>query len=124
MSTETNKVIAQRWADELWNHGNFAVTPELVTTDFVCHGGSTGSEDDIRGQDAHNRWIGGNRERVPDFHVAFEDLIAEGDRVAGRWTVRGTLAASGERLQTVGMHLYRFVDGKIAEMWNENHRVP
>jgi hypothetical protein len=33
------------------------------------------------------------------------DLIAEGDRVASRWRSTGD-----------GMHLYRMVDGKIAEM--------
>ena len=124
MSTDANKAIAQRWADELWNRGNFAATPELVTADFISHGaGRDRDHEGVVGREAHDRWIRGNRERVPDFHVVFNDLFADGDRVAGRWTVEGTIAASGDHTQTTGIHIYRFSDGKIAEMWNEAHSV-
>lgn len=124
MSTDANKAVARRWAEELWNRGDFAVTPELITADFVSHGAGGGRDnEEIVGREAHDRWIRDNRERVPDFHVVFDDLIADGDRVVGRWTVQGTIAASGERARTTGIHIYRFADGKIAEMWNETHRV-
>ena len=72
---------------------------------------------------ADELWNRGARERVPDFHVVFDDLLADGDRVAGRWTVSGTIAASGDRTQVTGIHIYRFNDGKIAEMWSEAHSV-
>ncbi len=35
---QANKQVARRWAEHLWNRGNFAVTPRLVTADFVSHG--------------------------------------------------------------------------------------
>lgn len=122
VSMEQNKSVAQRWADELWNAGNFASTPELIAEDFVCHGMTGESAGEIHGRDGHDAWIRAARTATPDFHVVFDDLIAEGDKVAGRWTVRGT-AATGQPVQTIGIHIYRFVDGKIAEMWNEFHSV-
>jgi len=124
MATDANTAVARRWAEELWNRGNFAVTPELITTDFVSHGAGNGRDnEEIRGKEAHDRWIGGARTAMPDFHVVFDDLIAADDRVVGRWTVQGTYAATGERVRSTGIHIYRFADGKIAEMWSEGHRV-
>ena len=121
---QANKQVARRWAEHLWNRGNFAVTPKLVTADFVSHGaGPDRATEEVRGYAGHDAWIRTARTAVPDFHVAYEDLIAEGDRVVGRWTVRGTLAATGEPIMTTGIHIYRIVEGKIAEMWVESHRV-
>jgi predicted ester cyclase len=49
-------------------------------------------------------------------------LIAEGDRVAERWTGRGThrgelqgIAPTGRRVEVPGSVFYRIVDGKIVE---------
>lgn len=60
----------------------------------------------------------------PDLHVTTEDLIAEGDRVAQRWTVRGThkgeiigLAPTGQDLTAGGVSLFRIADGRIVEHW-------
>ncbi|MBA3491792.1 MAG: ester cyclase, partial [Rubrobacteraceae bacterium] len=56
------------------------------------------------------------------WHSTFEELIAEGDRVAERWTGRGThrgelqgIAPTGRRVEVPGSVFYRIVDGKIVE---------
>jgi predicted ester cyclase len=68
------------------------------------------------------RW----RESFPDWHSTFEELIAEGDRVAERWTGRGThrgelqgIAPTGKRVEAPGSVFYRIVDGKIVELWGQ-----
>lgn len=55
-----------------------------------------------------------------------DDVIAEADRVAVRYTTRavhgGTLFGippSGRRITMTGIEVYRVVDGQIAEMWSE-----
>lgn len=63
----------------------------------------------------------------PDLHVEANDLIAEGDRVVERWTQTmthtgapffiGNLPASGRRITTTGISIYRIADGKIVEHW-------
>ena len=64
------------------------------------------------------RW----REAFPDWHSTFEELIAEGDRVAERWTGRGThlgelegIPPTGKRVEAPGSVFYRIVGGKIVE---------
>ncbi len=61
---------------------------------------------------------------VPDYQMVIEDLIAEDDKVVVRYTETGTLEknvlgleASGKSYEVPGIEIYRFVDGKITEIW-------
>jgi predicted ester cyclase len=67
---------------------------------------------------------------MPDFHVTMEDMIAEGDNVAGRWTASGTHEAelvgippTGKQATWTGMTIYRFAGGKIVEAWWSRHML-
>jgi steroid delta-isomerase-like uncharacterized protein len=60
----------------------------------------------------------------PDLHVTVEDLIEEGDKVAGRNTLTGThqgeymgLPPTGKSVTYSEIIIFRFVDGRIAETW-------
>ncbi|MBE1491496.1 ester cyclase [Plantactinospora soyae] len=60
----------------------------------------------------------------PDLRVTVEDLVEEGDRVVSRNTVTGThrgeylgLPPTGRSVVYDEIFLYRFVDGRIAEIW-------
>ena len=60
----------------------------------------------------------------PDSQVTIEDLIAEGDRVVTRWTVRGTHqgelmgnAPTGNPATVTGILVDRISGGKIEEEW-------
>ncbi len=61
---------------------------------------------------------------MPDFHVTMEDVIAEGDKVAGRRTAHGThedelagIAPTDKEATWTGMTIYRFAGCKIVEAW-------
>jgi steroid delta-isomerase-like uncharacterized protein len=61
---------------------------------------------------------------LPDLHVAIEDLIAEGDKVVSRNTVTGShqgeyrgLPPTGKSITYNEIFVFRFKDGRIAEMW-------
>jgi steroid delta-isomerase-like uncharacterized protein len=61
----------------------------------------------------------------PDYKVTIEDLIAEGDKVVGRYTISGTqkaefmgIPATGKKINFNGISIYRLVDGKVMEMWS------
>jgi predicted ester cyclase len=56
------------------------------------------------------------RQMFPELEIAVEDQIAEGDRVATRWTMRGT-TAEGHDVELRGITISRFVDGRIKEDW-------
>lgn len=60
----------------------------------------------------------------PDLHIAIEDEIREGDKVACRTTVTGThrgeylgVAPTGKTITYNEMFIFRLVDDRIAETW-------
>ncbi|MSP12306.1 MAG: hypothetical protein EXR62_05035 [Chloroflexi bacterium] len=57
-------------------------------------------------------------------HFTIEDVIASGDKVVIRWTLRGTNtgpradgAATGKAFDFSGMNIFRFASGQVAEAW-------
>jgi predicted ester cyclase len=60
----------------------------------------------------------------PDAHRTLEELLAEGDKVVVRRTLRGThhgeflgLAPTGKAIVTRGISIYRLADGQLVEHW-------
>ena len=64
-------------------------------------------------------------ESFPDYHETVEDLVASGDRVAVRLTLRGTNTgplpdgspATGLPIEFTDMTIVRIAAGRIAELW-------
>jgi len=61
----------------------------------------------------------------PDVEATIEDMIAEGDEVAFRVTVRGThegefmgVPATGTKITMAVQNIYRLRDGKVIERWS------
>lgn len=61
-----------------------------------------------------------------DFELIIEDFLAEGDRVAARWTCTGTqvgefmgIPASGNRITITGVEIDRIAGGRIVESWTQ-----
>jgi steroid delta-isomerase-like uncharacterized protein len=64
------------------------------------------------------------RSGMPDLRVIIEDMIAEGDKVATRYTLEGThegelfgVPPTGQRLSIKSISVERVSDGKIREHW-------
>jgi steroid delta-isomerase-like uncharacterized protein len=116
--SEENKALVRRFVEEFWNEGNTATADELMAVDAEIHmpTGEMVSLDELKSFAA--AWRGS----FPDWHSTFEELIAEGDRVAELWTGRGThrgelqgIAPTGKRVEAPGSVFYRIVGGKIVE---------
>ena len=65
------------------------------------------------------------RAGVPDANIAAQDLLADGDRVAVRFTLTGThtgelfgAPATGERIDAEGITIVRFSGTRVVERWN------
>jgi steroid delta-isomerase-like uncharacterized protein len=122
MSAEENKALVRRFVEEFWNEGNTATADELMAADAEVHM-PTGEVLDPDGLKSFARMWRGS---FPDWHSTFEELVAEGDWVAERWTGRGThrgdlqgIPPTGERVQTPGSVFYRIADGRIVEFWGQ-----
>lgn len=118
MSAEENKALVRRFVEEFWNEGNTATADELMAVDAEIHM-PTG---EVVDPDGLKSFAGTFRGSFPDWHSTFEELIAEGDRVAERWTGRGThrgelqgIPPTGKRVEVPGSVFYRIVGGKIVE---------
>ncbi|MDJ1370236.1 ester cyclase [Gulosibacter molinativorax] len=95
---------------------------ELFADGFVLHGpgGSVSTADDF--QQTESVLIAA----VPDARITVEEQIAEGEKVATRWSWRGTFQNSWMGLEPTGADIAftavvidRVVDGRIEERWVE-----
>ncbi len=88
MSTEENKAIARRMYEEIHNKGNLAAADGLVTADFVDH---NSPEPGLpAGPEGIKQTFSMFLTAFPDFNTTVEDMVAEGDKVVARLTMRGT----------------------------------
>lgn len=87
MSTQENKAIIHRLVEGFWNEGNVEVMDEVFAANFVHHNPAPGSAPNREGLKQTNIMF---RASFSDGHTTVDDLIAEGDKVAWRWTFRGT----------------------------------
>ena len=122
MSTEENKAINRRIAEEGWNQGNTALFDEFFAADFIGHD----PFGHVHGPEGFKQFYATYRSAFPDTHLTIEDQIAEGDMVVSRYTARGThqgelqgIPPSGKRVTITGTTIIRYASGKAAEAWYE-----
>jgi steroid delta-isomerase-like uncharacterized protein len=127
MSTATathNKATFRRF-HEAMNSGNAELVSktidEVVEPDVLIR---TPLPVDATGAKALKQAISILHRAFPDLHVTVEDLIEEGDKVAGRNVVTGThlgeymgVAPTGRSVTYNEIFIFRFVNGRIAETW-------
>jgi steroid delta-isomerase-like uncharacterized protein len=122
MSTaEENKAQFRRTYEELLNRGILDVADELVAPDFLNHEAPPGRN---RGPESMRGLATMLRTAFPDLHFTIEELVGEGDTVAGRVTLSGThegplmgMPPTGRSVRQNSMHFVRFRDGKAIEHW-------
>lgn len=108
-TAERNKQLVIRLIDEVWNGGDLRQLSELW---------SGPSRDEA--YSSHKILTGA----FPDLRIEIEDLIAEGDRVAARLSLRGThlgpfrgIAPTGRQVHFTAIRVYQITDGKIVGSW-------
>jgi len=117
--TEANKALVLR-IGQVFNEGNLAVADEIFATDFVYH---YPSRPDVTDLDSYKAWVVENRTAFPDLRVWIH-MLAEGDKVAGRWNATCThqgefmgIPPTGKYMTQTGINIYRLAGGKIVEAW-------
>jgi steroid delta-isomerase-like uncharacterized protein len=119
----TNKDLVRRIYEEAFNTGRLDVLDELVAGAYEAPDGTSGAA-------AFRTNVADLRAGFPDIRFTIEDLIAEEDRVAVRWswiaTHRGAfrgVAPTGKRITNSGIAIYQLDDGKIVRSWLEADRL-
>jgi steroid delta-isomerase-like uncharacterized protein len=129
MSAEANAAAAKRVLDEGFNQGRLEVFDEICSPDVVSH--DPAEPEDLRGLDAQKERVSKYRTAMPDLEITLEDVFAGDDRVATRWTVRGTndgeldgMPPTGRKVEVRGISIDRFDnDGRIVETWDNWDRA-
>jgi steroid delta-isomerase-like uncharacterized protein len=121
MSAKESKAIVRRfWG--VWEQGNVDLVDELLPPDYVNH--TPASPDQPTGPEGVKGVVAMFRSAMPDLRVIVEDMIAEGDKVAVRYTLEGTHEGelfgdppTGQRLSIKSISVERVSEGKIREHW-------
>jgi ketosteroid isomerase-like protein len=111
VSLEENKAVVRKMFEAI-NKQSLASLDKLMAPDFVLH---------MHGQQTQG-WAVGRQvvedeiKAFPDFHVAIEDIIAEGDKVWYLEKDTGT-DSSGKKMDATSLNILRIVNGKAVEGW-------
>ena|SRR6266568_3826832 len=104
MDIEANKTLVRRYI-EMWNTGNVELAAEVLSPTWVDH-----AHPEMTGIESVKQAVQKFRVTFPDFHIAIENILGEGDMVA----LRGIVQRNG----TSGvMWFVRLANGKMQEMW-------
>ena len=102
MSAEENKRILRRFFTEVFEQGNLAVVDEIFSTDWV---NIDPSLPPLKGRDGARQLVTMFRTAFPDLKGGLEDMVAEGNRVAGRFSFTGTHKGDLMGIKPTGMHV-------------------
>jgi steroid delta-isomerase-like uncharacterized protein len=124
-SREANKALMRRWFEEVWNKGRAEAVTEMMSEECVNHGLSGDADNPLRGASGFLPFHTQFREAFPHIEVVVEDVLAEGDKVAARCSVRGKHEGDGLGFKATeamvdfsGIGIGRVANGKFVETWN------
>jgi predicted ester cyclase len=109
--SEANKVTVRRLVHEVLNGGRIDLIDELYAPELAS---------------AAEQWIAPFRASFPDVQMEVIELIAEDDKVVGRFTCSATHQgawrghpATGRRFERVDeVSIFRFREGRIVAVWS------
>ena len=123
MSTKDLKALEGRLASA-FNKGKAAAMTaidETTATNCVYH---TAIGTDIRGPKDIRQFFSDLLNAFPDFHMAIDDIVAEGDKAVVRYTWTGThkgefmgIPATNKKVTGWTIQIDRFAGGKFVEAW-------
>ncbi len=114
-----NKAVISMFVEEVINQGRLERADDLVAADFVELDPLPGQQ---QGRDGLKEVIGGIRAAFPDIHWVLDEMVAEGDKVASRFTWSGThrgvffgIPATGKSISVKGVVIDHVVAGKMVD---------
>jgi len=119
MSAETNKAVMHRFL-EFINTASEKLAEELISPEAIFH--VPGRAEPMRGPAGYLAVIGMMRGGFPDIQWTLEEIIAEDDKVAARFMMRGThhgsffgVPPTGKTIAVQALNFYRLSGGQFIE---------
>ncbi len=121
MTLDSNKALVRRLFEEVFPAGDPSAVRDLVAAGIIDHDPFPGQP---TGREGIEYVVSTLHTAQPDLQFTIDDLLAEEDRVAIRWTLRGTLTGpmlgqppTGQPVQQTAIVIFRIADNKIVERW-------
>lgn len=119
MFEQQNRAVVRLFFQKA-SEGDLSVLDEVFTEELVFHAPTR----DVRGLDNFRRIATDLYHAFADQRYTIEDELAEGEKVVTRWSWEAThvgeymgFPATGKRVTTWGITIFRFSHGKISEAW-------
>ena len=119
MTAEANKLVMSRFV-EFINTASETLATELISPDAIFY--VPGRSEPMRGPAGYLSIIQMMREGFPDIQWILDEMVAEGDKVAARFIMRGThrgtffgVPPSGNKISVQALNLYRLYRGQFVE---------
>lgn len=119
MTSEANKLTMQKFV-EFINTASETLADELISPDAIFH--VPGNPEPMRGPAGYLEIIGMMRGGFPDIQWTLEEMVAESDKVAARFIMRGThqgtffgVPPTGKKIMVQAMNIYRLSNGQFIE---------
>ena len=116
-----NKTIVRRYIKRVWNQHDYTAIDENIRPDYIQH--SPNVPPGREGVEAFFKMV---NDAFSDVTFTVEDMLAEGDKVIWRWTLRGKhtgvfqgIPPTDKDFALTGISILRLEDGKFAELWVE-----
>ena len=116
---QDSKRLMERFV-EFINTASEKLAQELISPNAVFH--VPGRTEPMRGPAGYLAIIGMMRGGFPDIQWTLEEMVAEGDKVAARFTMRGThrgtffgVPPTGKTISVQAMNIYRLSGGQFVE---------
>lgn len=124
-ASDRSKALSKRLYEEVFGRGNLEVADEILAEGCVSHGAGAPPSTGTAGIKRQAMLL---RTAIPDLKVTLNDQLAEGDRVASRWTGSGThtgqvtlptgpVPPTGNRISFNELRIDRYSEGRIVESW-------
>ena len=117
-----NTTIVRNYLQRVWEQQDYTAIDETIKPDYIQHSRVVGQS----GREPVKAFFQMVHNAFSDVKFTVEDMLAEGDKVAWRWTIQGRhsgifqgIPPTGKDFTLTGMSILRLENGKFAELWVE-----
>ncbi len=127
MFSEDNKALVL----SLYNarqQGNYAILDQIISPDLLTY--VPGYPQPLHGSQGVRQSFTTFHNAFPDFTMAINDQVAEGDKVVIIYTASGTSAVPmmgmppGQHLTVIGIDVWQVINGKIVNYFGVSQPIP
>jgi len=124
--SESPEKLARRWFEEIWNQRRIETIYDLMAPDAVGHL----EGEDIVGPEPFVKHFTDLMKTFPDLRLSVDEVVAQGEAAAVRWSIGAThrgsglgLDPTGRTINVRGMTLVHVRNGRIVEAWDSWDRT-